>query len=183
MSRIGRKIINLPTGVTWNQTGRVGTVVGPRGKLEITIPLGVTVVVDGQNLKIECDEGLGNLQGLTRTLIFNAVSGTTTDWKKTLELTGTGYRASTNGTELNLALGFSHPVVVRVPADSGMTFEVNEGKITVCGRDRELVGRIAAKIRGLRPADPYKLKGLKYEGEKIIKKAGKAAKAGASGGK
>jgi large subunit ribosomal protein L6 len=107
----------------------------------------------------------------------NMVYGVSTGWNKVLELTGTGYRATVEGSNLNLALGFSHPVIVQSP--KGITFEVKDGNITIRGADKMAVGEIAAKIRGLRPADPYKGKGFKYQGEVIIHKAGKAAKTGA----
>jgi large subunit ribosomal protein L6 len=127
-------------------------------------------------VKIEGDEN-GSIHGLTRSLVANMVKGVTDGFTKTLELAGTGFRATTDGSELQLALGFSHPVIVKAPA--GISFEVKENKINVRGTDKGLVGEVTAKIRTLKPADPYKLKGFKYENEVIIKKAGKAAKAGA----
>lgn len=182
MSRIGRLPITLPDAVTVTCTDRAVTVSGVRGRLVVNVPQGVRVENKANLMVVTVDSPLrSNLQGLVRTLVYNATVGVSVGWHKSLELSGTGYRASTNGTELNLALGFSHPVVVKSP--KGIAFEVTESKITVTGIDRGQVGEVAAKIRHLRPADPYKLKGLKYEGEKLIKKAGKAAKAGASGGK
>lgn len=182
MSKIGKLPITLPTAVTVVCTDRTVTVSGGRGQLVVNVPQGVKVENKANLIVVTVDSPLkSNLHGLVRTLIYNATVGVSTGWRKNLELSGTGYRASTNGTELNLALGFSHPVVVKSP--KGIAFEVVENKISVIGIDRGLVGEVAAKIRHLRPADPYKLKGLKYEGEKLIKKAGKAAKAGASGGK
>ena len=152
-------------------------VTGPKGSLEWMMPGGVEA--KNEEGEIVVSAKLSNLHGLSRSLIANMVKGVSDGWSKTLELSGTGYRASTNGTELNLSLGFSHPVVVRAP--EGMSFEVVENKIKVLGIDKAKVGEMAAKIRLLRPADPYKAKGLKYEGEVIRRKAGKAAKAGAVG--
>jgi large subunit ribosomal protein L6 len=152
------------------------------GELKVNVPEGVRVEVQDKTVKVGVESPeKGNLHGLTRTLINNAVVGVTQGFRKTLELSGTGYRANTNGSDLNLALGLSHPVVIKSPA--GISFEVSEGKVSVLGADKALVGEVAAKIRATRPADPYKLKGFKYEGEKIVKKAGKAVKAGAAGGK
>jgi large subunit ribosomal protein L6 len=181
MSRIGRLPIDILEGVTIRIEGGNVEVSGKKGKLVVAIPTGVTVEIGDKQVKVAADEGKNNLQGLIRTLVNNAVVGVTNGWRKNLELSGTGYRANTNGSDLNMALGFSHPIVIKsVP---GISFEVAEGKISVLGIDKAMVGEVAAKIRALRPADPYKLKGLKYEGEKIIKKAGKAAKAGATAGK
>lgn len=177
MSRIGRLPIPIPETVTVAINGsRIG-VTGPKGLLEWVMPGGVEV--KNEEGKIIVTAKLSNLHGLSRSLIANMVKGVSDGWSKTLELSGTGYRASTNGTELNLSLGFSHPVVVKAP--EGMSFEVVENKIKVLGIDKVKVGEVAAKIRLLRPADPYKAKGLKYEGEVIRRKAGKAAKAGAVG--
>jgi len=180
MSRIAKIPVTIPEGVQVNLENRKVTVTGPKGTLFIHLGGQVKVVIDGNMVKVELgSEEEKNLPGLTRTLIANMVQGVTSGWGKVLELNGTGYRATTNGSDLNLALGFSHPVVIKAP--TGIAFEVKENKITVRGADKSLVGEVAAKIRALRPADPYKLKGFKYEGEIIIKKAGKAAKAG--GGK
>lgn len=179
MSRIGKLPINLPQGVSVEVSSVAVVVKGAKEELRVNLPAEVEIKQEGNVLSVTSKHS--NLQGLVRTLVANAVTGVTTGWTKTLELSGTGYRANTNGQELNLALGFSHPVVIKSP--QGIKFEVVENKIHVKGADRGLVGEIAAKIRKLRPADPYKLKGFKYEGEKIIKKAGKAAKAGATAGK
>ena len=176
MSRIGRLIIDIPSGVTVTPEATQVHVSGPKGQLDFVLPTGVKVVVDNNQVKVEAEAS--NLQGLTRAIVANMVTGVNTGWTKVLELNGTGYRASTNGTDLNLALGFSHPVVMKAP--QGISFKVEENKITVAGADRAMVGEVAAKVRALRPADPYKIKGFKYEGEVIIKKAGKAAKAGAT---
>jgi large subunit ribosomal protein L6 len=174
MSRIGKLPITLPAGVTVSVDGAKVTTVGPKGTLELVMPAGVTVTLAENQVLVNSEQG--NLHGLVRSLLANNVHGVSEGWSKSLELSGTGYRAATTGKELNLALGFSHPVIL--PAPAGITFQVVENKITVSGPDKALVGEIAAKIRSKRPADPYKAKGLKYEGEVIRRKAGKAAKAG-----
>lgn len=178
MSRIGKLPIKLPTGVTLSVNPPDLEVKGPKGDLRMKVNPAVSVEVKGDTAFVKTSEvGNTSLHGLTRSLISNMVKGVAEGWSKTLELSGTGYRASTTGTELQLNLGFSHPVSIKAPA--GVTFEVKETKITIKSADKMIVGEIAAKIRGLKPADPYKAKGFKYEGEVIIKKAGKAAKAGA----
>lgn len=172
MSKIAKKPIEIPATVTVTVTGKKISVKGPKGELQATLPAQVKVK-DNQVVT----EGESQMAGMSRTMIFNMVKGVSEGWGKTLELNGTGFRATSNGKQLQLALGFSHPVNVDAP--EGITFEVKENKITVTGADRAQIGEMAAKLRGLRPADVYKHKGFKYEGEKLIKKAGKAAKAGA----
>ena len=175
MSRIGRLPITIPEAVTVTITGKEVTVKGLKGELSWTTPKVVEVKIEDGRVIVSSSQS--NLHGLSRSLIANMVVGVSTGWSKTLELSGTGYRASTNGAELNLSLGFSHPVVVK--AIAGISFEVVENKIKVLGIDKVKVGEVASKIRSWRPADPYKAKGLKYEGEVIRRKAGKAAKTGA----
>lgn len=177
MSRIGRQPITIPEGVTITVTGPLVVTKGPKGELSLKLAEGVQVKIDGQQALVTAEAS--NLHGLFRSLLDNNVQGVSKGWTKVLELSGTGYRANTNGSELNLSLGLSHPVIVKAP--TGITFEVVENKITVLGVDKVQVGEIAAKIRKWRPADVYKAKGLKYEGEVIRRKAGKAAKAGATG--
>ena len=172
MSKIAKKPIEIPVSVTVTVTGNKITVKGPKGQLEATLPAQVKVK-DNQVIT----EGESQMAGMSRTMIYNMVKGVSEGWSKILELNGTGFRAQVTGGQLQLALGFSHSVNVDAP--EGITFEVKENKITVTGADRALIGEVAAKLRGLRPADVYKHKGFKYEGEKLIKKAGKAAKAGA----
>lgn len=174
MSRVGKLPIKIPAEVKIDLEENVIIVSGPKGIMRVRVP--IQVRVDGGMVKVAPTPG--NLAGLTRTLVANAIAGVTIGWVKTLELSGTGYRAQTSGKQLTLALGFSHPVVIEAP--EGIAFEVKENKIMISGVDRGLVGEMAAKLRGLRPADPYKAKGFKYEGEIIVKKAGKAAKAGAT---
>ena len=178
MSRIGKKPISIPDGVTVKiENGKI-MVNSSKASLEMKLPDLVDVKIDGKDLSVTTTAERTNLQGVVRAVTANMITGVTEGWFKTLELNGTGFRATTTGTELNLALGFSHPVKVIAP--KGITFEVKENKIKVLGADKILVGELATKIRKLKPADVYKHKGFKYEGEKLIKKAGKAAKAGST---
>lgn len=174
MSRIGKSPIILPKDANVSVEGMMVHVSGPKGKLDVVIPEKVSVEMSEGKILIKSEQG--NLQGLVKTNIANAVKGVTEGWSKSLELSGTGYRAAVVGTGLQFSLGFSHQI--NLPAPAGIAFEAKDNKITVRGSDKALVGLLSAKIRGFRPADPYKAKGLKYEGEVIIKKAGKAAKAG-----
>jgi large subunit ribosomal protein L6 len=178
MSRIGKLPIKLAENVTVKVTGGLVEVTGPKGNLSLNLhPAAEVVVKDNQVVVSVKNEESKNIHGLTRSLIANMVHGVVEEWVKILELSGTGFRASATGDELQLALGFSHPVKVSAP--SGIKFDVKENKISVTGIDKALVGEIAAKIRGLKPADPYKAKGFKYENEVIRRKAGKAAKTAA----
>lgn len=170
--------ITIPSGVTVSVDGSGVKVSGPKGTLMVVVPQKVEVGLNEGRVVVTTDDS--SLQGVSRALVANAVTGVSAGWKKVLELSGTGYRAAVSGSQLQLALGFSHPVNLDAPA--GIAFEAKDNKITVLGVDRALVGQVAAKIRGLRPADPYKAKGFKYENEVIIKKAGKAAKAGGAVG-
>jgi large subunit ribosomal protein L6 len=181
MSRIAKIPVSIPTGVAVSFDQGLLTINGPRGTLTVTVPEGCLVeITDGVvNVSMKND-GQKNLAGLVRALTANCVKGVSEGWSKIVELSGTGYRAAATESELNLALGFSHPVIIKAPP--GIVFEVKENKISVKGADKALVGEVAAKIRALKPADPYKAKGLKYENEIIIKKAGKAAKAGGAPG-
>lgn len=186
MSRIGQKPIDIPNGVTIDLKDKGLEVVGPKGKMNITVNEGLKVKKDGNQLKIELDMSYPHitaLAGLNRTLISNAIMGVTSLWTKSLELVGVGYRATVTGNELTLSLGFSHPIKIIAP--EGIVFAVAESKITITGTDKYLVGEEAAKIRRLKPPEPYKGKGIKYVGEIIRKKAGKATKAlgGAPGAK
>lgn len=171
---MARKPLPLISGVTVTPMPGMVTVVGPKGTLSISIPEGVVVELVDAGVKINSDNS--SFQGTTAAIILNAIKGVTTGWTRNLELNGTGYRAAVAGKVLNLSLGFSHPVTVTAP--DGIAFEVKENKITVLGNDKVMVGQTAAKIRALRPADPYKAKGFKYDDEVIVRKAGKAAKAG-----
>ena len=179
MSRIGRTPITVPSGVEITLGERQVTVKGPRGTLARAVPGQITVrQEDGVLLVERPDDERENraLHGLTRSLVNNMVVGVTDGFNKDLEIVGVGYRATARGdNQLELALGFSHPVVVDAP--SGITFEVPAPtRISVRGIDKELVGQVAANIRKIRKPEPYKGKGVRYAGERIIRKAGKAAK-------
>lgn len=178
MSRIGRNPIQIPSGVEVGVDGSHVTVKGPKGTLERDIHAEMSVGISDGVLTVTrpTDERRHRaLHGLTRTLIANMVDGVTTGFSKTLEIQGVGYRAAAKGSDIEVNVGFSHSVLV--PAPSGITLAVETPtKIVVSGSDKQLVGQIAANIRALRPPDPYKGKGIRYEGEYVRRKAGKAAK-------
>ena len=179
MSRIGRKPIPVPAGVQVDIDGRTVRVKGPRGELSHTIaePIMVERDVDGTlTIQRPNDERqVRALHGLSRTLVANMVIGVTEGYRKTLEINGTGYRVTAKGNDLEFALGFSHPVSVTAP--EGITFTVERPTLFhVAGIDKQLVGEVAANIRKIRPPEPYKGKGVKYAGEVIRRKAGKAGK-------
>jgi len=182
MSRIGRMPVAIPAGVDVKLEGRTVTVKGPKGQLSRTFHPALQIARDDGTLKVTPgDESKQTraLHGLTRTLLANMVTGVTTGYAKDLEISGTGYRAVLAGKKLQLALGFSHPVEIDPPP--GITFTVETPqKLKVSGVDKEVVGEVAAKIRRLRSPDPYKAKGVKYAGEYIRRKAGKAGKVGAA---
>jgi large subunit ribosomal protein L6 len=179
MSRIGRSPISVPDGVQVTIDDRRVAVSGPQGALERVLPGEITVRRDGDTLVVERpDDARQNraLHGLSRTLVANMVTGVTAGFSKDLEIVGVGYRAAAKGAgEIELALGFSHSVTVNAP--EGITFEVPAPtRITVRGIDKEKVGQVAADIRKLRKPEPYKGKGIRYAGEVVLRKAGKAAK-------
>lgn len=180
MSRIGKVPVAVPSGVDISiEREREVTVKGPKGTLSRVLPGAITVRRDADTLVIERpnEERLSKaLHGLSRTLVSNMVTGVTTGFVKNLDIVGVGYRAAAKSpTQLELALGFSHPVVV--PAPEGVTFLVpTPTRISVIGIDKELVGQVAANIRKLRKPEPYKGKGIRYEGEKVVRKVGKAGK-------
>ena len=179
MSRIGRTPVPVPSGVKVALDGRSVTVTGPLGSLSHDVAGDITVRQHGEVLLVERpdDERRSrSLHGLTRTLVSNMVVGVTTGFAKNLEIIGVGYRATPKGpATVELALGFSHPVTVEAP--EGVTFEVPAPtRITIRGSDKQVVGEVAAKIRKLRPPEPYKGKGVRYAGEVVRRKAGKAAK-------
>jgi large subunit ribosomal protein L6 len=179
MSRVGRSPITVPTDVEVTIADQHVTVKGPRGTLARTVPGDITLRQEDGSLLVERpDDQRHNraLHGLTRSLVNNMVVGVTDGFNKDLEIVGVGYRAIARGdTQIELALGFSHPVVVDAP--NGVTFEVPAPtRITVRGIDKELVGQVAANIRKIRKPEPYKGKGVRYAGERVIRKAGKAAK-------
>ncbi len=179
MSRIGRSPITVPSGVEVTVADRQVTVKGPRGTLGRELPGEITVRQEAGTLLVERpDDARQNraLHGLTRSLVNNMVLGVTDGFTKDLEIVGVGYRATARGSnQLELALGFSHGVTVDAP--DGITFEVPAPtRISVRGIDKELVGQVAANIRKIRKPEPYKGKGVRYAGERVIRKAGKAAK-------
>jgi large subunit ribosomal protein L6 len=178
MSRIGRKSIPVPAGVDVTITGQTVKVKGPKGELSHTVAEPITVAQDGGELHVNRpndERRAKELHGLSRTLVANMITGVTEGYKKTLEINGTGYRVTAKGKDLEFALGFSHPVNVVAP--TGITFSVERPtQFTVAGIDKQLVGEVAANIRKIRPPEPYKGKGVKYQGEVIRRKAGKAGK-------
>ena len=179
MSRIGKAPITVPSGVDVAISGSHVTVKGPKGSLERTVPSNITVRQDGDTLVVERpnDERQNRaLHGLVRSLVNNMVVGVTEGFRKELEIVGVGYRATAQGPgALTLALGFSHPVNVKAP--EGITFEVpSPTRIVVNGIDKEAVGQVAADIRAWRKPEPYKGKGVRYLGEHVQRKAGKAGK-------
>ncbi len=179
MSRIGKAPITVPSGVDITISGPSVKVKGPKGELGYDLVGDVTVERDGDTLVVaRADDSRGNrsLHGLQRTLIANMVVGVSEGFVKELEIVGVGYRAAAQGKDgLELALGFSHPVKVKAPA--GVTFEVPQPtRIIVRGFDKQLVGQVAADIRKIRKPEPYKGKGIRYAGERVLRKAGKSAK-------
>jgi large subunit ribosomal protein L6 len=179
MSRVGRSPIAVPSGVTVALEGDLVTVTGPQGTLAGTVPVPMAVRQEDGTLLVERpDDERRNraLHGLTRSLLFNMVAGVTDGFTKELEIVGVGYRATAKGPgAIELALGFSHPVAVDAP--DGITFEVpSPTRIIVKGIDKQKVGQVAADIRKIRKPEPYKGKGVRYAGERVLRKAGKAAK-------
>jgi large subunit ribosomal protein L6 len=177
VSRIGRQPIELPAEVQVSLgPGRI-QVKGPLGELSLAIPGRMAVTQEDGRLRVERPSDRGQdraLHGLTRTLIANMVEGVTRGFEKRLEIHGVGYRASLRGSDLELAVGYSHPVVI--PARPGISFEVPAPtQIVVKGIDKQLVGQVAAEIRRVRPPEPYKGKGIRYQGEHVRRKVGKRA--------
>ena len=178
MSRIGRLPIDTPTGVTVSVDGRAVAVKGPKGELSITVARPIEVSVEDNQVVVtrpDDERESRSLHGLTRTLINNNIIGVTQGYTKGLEVVGTGYRVQQKGSNIEFALGFSHPVLVEPPA--GITFTVEgNNKVTVSGIDKQAVGETAANIRKIRKPEPYKGKGVRYAGEVVRRKAGKAGK-------
>jgi large subunit ribosomal protein L6 len=178
MSRIGKMPIPLPAGVTVAINGQDISVKGPKGELALTVSEPIKIVLEDNTVIVTRpdDEAKSkSLHGLTRTLIANNVHGVSTGFSKALDIVGTGYRAAAKGAAIELALGFSHPVVVTPPEGITLTVEGNT-KIIVSGTSKQAVGEVAANIRKLRKPEPYKGKGVRYVGEKVRRKAGKAGK-------
>jgi len=181
MSRIGRQPVPVPSGVTIAVEATRVEVKGPKGTLEAPIPSGLTVKVDDSEVRVGRPDDHGDtraLHGLTRALIANMVTGVTNGFAKSLEIQGVGYQAEMKGKQLNLLLGFSHPVLLDVPQGLSVVLDGNT-KLRIEGIDRAQVGQFAADIRSLRPPEPYKGKGIRYAGEHVRRKVGKAA--GAAG--
>lgn len=179
MSRIGRKPIVIPAGVEVKIDGETVKVTGPKGTLTQKVHTGLGLEMEGNELKVSRpsdDREFRSLHGLTRTLINNMVTGVTEGFKKELEISGVGYRAQKNGNELVLNVGYSNPVKI-LDTDLITTEVPNPTRIVVNGIDKQAVGQFAAEIRGVRPPEPYKGKGIHYVGEYIIRKEGKAGKA------
>ena len=175
MSRVGKQPVPIPAGVTVTLGDGVVKVKGPKAELQHFVLAGTTVAVEGSEVRVSAEKLSRNPAfGTMRAQIANMVTGVTTGFSKTLEIVGTGYRANMDGKKLVLQLGFSHPVEFMSP--EGITIKVESPtRLTISGANKSLVGQVAADIRGFRPPEPYKGKGVKYEGEYIRRKAGKAA--------
>ena len=179
MSRVGKAPITVPSGVEVSISGRQVAVKGPKGALDLEVPGEITVRQDGEEILVERpdDERVNRaMHGLTRSLVNNMMVGVSEGFRKELQIVGVGYRCIAKGTDaLELQLGFSHPVLVEAP--DGISFEVPEPtRIIVSGPDKQVVGQVAADIRSHRKPEPYKGKGVRYLGEHVARKAGKAAK-------
>lgn len=174
MSRVAKKPIALPKGVELTSKDGAISVKGPKGTLSLAQPAGVEMKVDGSTVQISSSAALDAMGGTLRALIANCVIGVTQGYERKLELVGVGYRAAMQGKDLNLTLGFSHPVLFKVPA--GVSIETpTQTEILIKGADKQSVGQVAAKIRAFRPPEPYKGKGVRYSGEKITLKEAKKA--------
>lgn len=176
MSRIGRKPVTVPQNVTVTLDGNTVNVKGPRGELQRTIHPDMRLSMENGEVTVtrpSDDQNHKALHGLSRTLVANMVEGVSDGFRKTLELVGVGYKAEVRPYGLQLALGFSHPVEVKAPAGIKLTAPIPT-QIIVEGANKEVVGQVAAEIRSLRPPEPYKGKGVKYQGEQVRRKAGKA---------
>jgi large subunit ribosomal protein L6 len=179
VSRIGRMPVVLPKGVTVEVDGTQVRVKGPKGELQRTFPGSMSIKLENGEIQVQrsSDERTERaLHGMTRALIHNMVVGVSTGYEKLLEVNGVGYRAEINGKNLVLYVGFSHPVVVEPPKGIEFSFDSKTRQIKIQGYDKEMVGQVAADIRKVRPPEPYKGKGIKYLEEKIRRKAGKTGK-------
>jgi large subunit ribosomal protein L6 len=175
MSRIGRKPIPIPKGVTVKVEGSVIAVQGPKGKLDTTIPSGIRMEQkDGELLAVRENDSQAAVHGLARALVNNAVEGVTKGWTRELDIVGIGYRAEMKGKNMVVfTLGYSHPIEYPLPSGIEVGVDPKQTHLTVTGIDRQKVGQVAAEMRGLRPPDPYKNKGVRYLGERLKKKVGK----------
>jgi large subunit ribosomal protein L6 len=179
MSRIGKRPVPLPKGVSAQVSGQRITVKGPKGEIARTIHADLSIAVEdvGVVVRRPSDETRHKaLHGLTRTLVANMVEGVTKGYQKALEIQGVGYKAEPKGAEIQLLVGFSHPVRYKAPAGIKIAIEGNT-LVKIEGVDKELVGQVAAEIRAVRPPEPYKGKGIRYQGEQVRRKAGKTAQA------
>ncbi|MHB0996323.1 MAG: 50S ribosomal protein L6 [Elusimicrobiales bacterium] len=188
MSRIGKMPITMPDKVKARVDGRTVHVEGPLGKLNYSLPDGINAAVAGNVINVSVAQGAvdkGALFGTCRARINNMVSGVTKEFEKVLEISGVGFKGSVEGNRVSLTLGFSHPVLMDIPAGIKMSFDPKQTVLTIKGIDREVVGNLAAQIKRVKKPEPYKGTGIRYQGEHIIRKAGKTAAgagAGASGG-
>src|ERR1700746_3839129 len=175
MSRIGKKPIVVPKGVTVKFEGNTVAVQGPKGKLDTPLPGGIKMEQkDGHLVAVRENDSQAAVHGLARALVNNAVEGVTTGWNRELEIVGIGYRAELKGKNtVVFTLGFSHPIEFPLPTGVTVAIDPKQTKLTVSGIDRQKVGQVAADMRGLRPPDPYKQKGVRYAGERLKKKVGK----------
>jgi len=175
MSRIGRKILPMPKGVTLSQKPGSVSVKGPKGELSKSVPAGITIKAEADKIQVlRVDDSRENRSkhGLVRAHLANMVKGVTDGWTRELEINGVGYRAEVTGDAMTMALGYSHPIVFKLP--KGVSAKVEKNRIMLTSADRDLVGQTAAKVRELRPPEPYKGKGVKYTEEVIKRKVGKA---------
>src|SRR5467141_2303434 len=175
MSRIGKKPIAIPKGVTVKIEGNTVMVQGPKGKLDTSLPSGITMEQkDGNLVAIRPDDAHSAVHGLARALVNNAVEGVTKGWARELEIVGIGYRAEMKGKGMVMfTLGYSHPIEDPLTTGIEVAVDPKQRKLTVSGIDRQKVGQVAAEMRSLRPPDPYKNKGVRYSGERLKKKVGK----------
>lgn len=181
MSRIGRKPIAIPSGVTVQPEGSVMIVKGPKGSLRVPVPAGIHLEKQDGHLQVRRENNdQAALHGLVRSLIANAVRGVTQGFARHLDIVGIGYRAELKGQAVTFTLGYSHPIEFPIPQGVAISVE-KQTHIVVSGADRQQVGQVAADIRALRPPDPYKNKGIRYTGERLKKKVGKAAAAAGGG--
>jgi large subunit ribosomal protein L6 len=175
MSRIGKKPVPIPSGVTANVEGQTVKVKGPKGQLQVVLPDDVMVKLDNGEVKVDPrneTKRARSMWGTSRTLVNNLVTGVTKGYEKKLEITGVGYRAALQGKNLQIALGYSHDVIFPIPEGIAITTP-KPTEILIAGIDKQKVGQVAAEIRGFRPPEPYKGKGVKYQGEYIFRKEGK----------
>lgn len=182
MSRIGKKVINIPAKTKVDVKDNVVTATGALGTLSYTVPADIKINIENGVMTLSIDEArkkeLNAIHGTTRANVFNIIEGVTNGFHKNLEINGLGYRASVAGNKLTLEVGFSHPVIMEVPAGLTVVADPKSNLLEIKGSDKFVVGDFAAKIRRIRPPEPYKGSGIKYQGEHIARKAGKTAAGG-----